>query len=237
MGRACVVIAAFNEESRIGTTVEAAGRLPEVEDVWVVDDGSRDDTAHEARRRGARTISLPRNAGKGRALMEGLRRVRADAVVLIDADLEDSAVGVAPLLASVLGGEADVAIGHVDRASSSRGFGLVKAFAARGLYVRCGRRFMSPLSGQRVLAWHALPHVLPLAPGWGVEVGMTLDAVRAGLRVAEIPVSIRHRVTGRDWRGLHHRAGQLRDIAAALAGRRLPAPSPAVTDEPLPGEG
>jgi len=237
VGRACVVIAAFNEEGRIGATVEAAGRLPDVDDVWVVDDGSRDGTGDEARRRGARVVSLPRNAGKGRALMEGLRRVRAQAVALIDADLEESAAGVAPLLAAVLDGEADLAIGHVDRASSSRGFGFVKTFAAWGLRARCGRPFMSPLSGQRALARHALRHLLPLAPGWGVEVGMTMDAVRAGLRVVEIPVSIRHRVTGRDWRGLRHRAGQVWDIAAALAGRRLPPGTLASAGDPLPGEG
>src|SRR5690606_32860013 len=181
---------------------------PEVEDVLVVDDGSRDGTAEEARRRGARVVSLPHNAGKGQALMEGLRRVRAEAVGLVDADLEESAVRVAPLLTAVLEGEADLAIGHVDPLYSSRGFGLVKAFAAWGLAGRCGRRFMSPLSGQRTLAQRALRHVLPLAPGWGVEVGMTVDAVRAGLRVVEIPVAIRHRVTGRDWRGVRHRAGQ-----------------------------
>lgn len=236
MGRACIIIPAYNEEARIGATVEAAGRLPYVEEVWVVDDGSRDGTGEEARRRGARVISLPCNAGKGRALMEGLRRVRADAVGLIDADLEHSAVGIAPLLDAVLGGEADLAIGHVDPGSSSRGLGLVKKFAAWGLYALCGRRFISPLSGQRALARRALHRVLPLAPGWGVEVGMTVDAVRGGLRVVEIPIAVRHRVTGRDWRGLRHRAGQWWDVAAALAGRRLSMGEPATWGGPLPGE-
>ena len=57
----------------------------------------------------------------------------------------------------------------------------------------------------------------PLARGWGVEVGLTVDVLLAGLRVVEVPCELHHRVSGSDWRGQLHRARQYRDVALALA--------------------
>jgi hypothetical protein len=62
--------------------------------------------------------------------------------------------------------------------------------------------------------------VQPLARGFGVEVGLTIDALRAGARVVECPVPLRHRVTGTGWRDQWHRARQYRDVRRALAARR-----------------
>ena len=61
----------------------------------------------------------------------------------------------------------------------------------------------------------------PLARGWGVEVGLTVDVVRAGLTVLEVPCELHHRVTGSDWRGQLHRAKQYRDVLRALRARGL----------------
>ena len=58
--------------------------------------------------------------------------------------------------------------------------------------------------------------MLPFARGFGMETGMTIDAVRAGFRVAEIELDLEHRATGRTLAGFVHRAGQLRDIARAV---------------------
>jgi hypothetical protein len=77
-----------------------------------------------------------------------------------------------------------------------------------------------PLSGQRAVRWEALPALLPFAPGFGVEVAMTIDALRAGLRVVEIEVDLRHNPTGRDLAGLLHRARQARAISRELTRRR-----------------
>ncbi|HEV2952100.1 MAG TPA: glycosyltransferase family 2 protein, partial [Actinomycetota bacterium] len=61
--------------------------------------------------------------------------------------------------------------------------------------------------------------------GFGVEVGMTIDAVRAGFRVVEIPIEgLSHRPTGRGVRGFAHRARQGADILAAVAARAIPRP-------------
>ena len=49
----------------------------------------------------------------------------------------------------------------------------------------------------------------PLAPGFGCEVRMTIDAVRAGLTVKEVELDLEHRATGRDASGFIHRGRQL----------------------------
>ena len=61
---------------------------------------------------------------------------------------------------------------------------------------------------------------LPLAIGWGVETGLTIDVLGAGYRVIEVPCELHHRVTGSDLRGQLHRAGQYRDVGLALLERR-----------------
>ena len=62
--------------------------------------------------------------------------------------------------------------------------------------------------------------VLPLARGFGLETGMTIDAIRAGHRVIEIELELAHRTTGRTPAGFAHRARQLYDAAQASRARR-----------------
>jgi hypothetical protein len=66
----------------------------------------------------------------------------------------------------------------------------------------------------------ALAQLLPFAEGYGMEVGMTIDAVRAGMRVGEIELDLSHLATGRTPAGFLHRARQLVDVARAYAARR-----------------
>jgi hypothetical protein len=66
----------------------------------------------------------------------------------------------------------------------------------------------------------ALRSLLPFAAGFGLETGMTIDAVRAGLRVREIELGLAHRATRRTPAGFAHRARQLVDAARAFRARR-----------------
>ena len=82
----------------------------------------------------------------------------------------------------------------------------------------------APHSGQRCLTRKAFELASPLAAGWGMEVGMTIDVLRAGLKVVEIEIDLRHRATGTDLGAQLHRAAQLRDVTRALAARGLVQP-------------
>lgn len=82
-----VIIPAYNEQGRVGKVVKAAVECDIVDEVIVVDDGSEDATADEARRAGAKVIISPKNLGKGSALKIGISNTDADIYVLLDADL------------------------------------------------------------------------------------------------------------------------------------------------------
>ncbi len=217
-GRTVALVPAADEATRVGSAVEALE--PFVDEVVVVDDGSRDGTASAALVAGATVLRASRRQGKGRAMEDALERLGpADVWVFADADLGGTSGLLTPLLEAVVGGGADLAIA-VFPTLGGGGFGLVKRTAAGLIRSVCGFEAREPLSGQRALTAAALAAVRPLAPGFGVEVAMTIDAVRAGLRVVEIPIEgLSHRPTGRGARGFAHRARQGLDIVMAVAVR------------------
>jgi hypothetical protein len=91
-----------------------------------------------------------------------------------------------------------------------------------GIRRATGQTMIAPLSGQRCLTLPAFVAARPLAHGFGVETAMTIDVLRAGYRVLEVPTQMDHRVTGNDWRAQRHRLRQLRDVLRALVPRLLP---------------
>ena len=215
-----ILVAARNEEERIaGTLARLRDAFPGAA-VVVADDGSRDRTAERAREAGAIVISLGRR-GKGEALSAAERAAPPGAVLLCDADLEGD---LRPLAAP----DVDVAIARF-AARLGGGFGIVKRLSGLLITAMAGFQPAEPLSGQRRLSPAARAACFPLAPGFGCETRMTIDAVRAGLSVEEIELDLGHRPTGRDLAGFAHRGRQLADILLACGplrcnyrGRRLP---------------
>ena len=234
--RAAAVIPAYNEELRIAATVRAAADIPGVDLVVVVDDGSADRTGHRATEAGAEVVTAPTNGGKAAAMERGAAHVaelEADddneprLLLFLDADLQESAGRAALLLEAVVNGDADVAIATLP-AQPGGGRGFVVNLARSGISDATGWLAQQPLSGQRALTRHAFEAAIPLADGFGVEVGMTIDLLRAGYKVAEVPVDLRHRVTGKDLRAQMHRVRQFwavwRALRARGVGPRLPIP-------------
>jgi glucosyl-3-phosphoglycerate synthase len=217
--RVVALVAANDEADGIGATVRALRSIPPVSLVVVADDGSRDETASRALEAGATVLRASRRRGKGGALEGALERLSAaDVWLLADADLGTSAASLEPVLREVLVGRADLAIAIPPRQAGG-GFGLVRRFACWGIRRASGFRAAAPLSGQRACTGRMLTACRPLAAGFGVEAAMTIDAVRAGGRVAEVPAGVRHRATGRGPRGFVHRGRQGLDIVRALIGR------------------
>lgn len=223
------VVPAHDEGEALSETLQALSGLTGISRIILVDDGSRDATADLARAAGAEVLAAGRPGrpvGKGRALLGGLARARdyaPEAVLLADADLGFSAALLSRLLESL--DDAHPAIIASFPPASGGGFGFVKGFARRAIRVRTGYAPAEPLSGQRALLLPALDVLPGIAPGFGAEVGMTLDLLAAGVEPLELPLPLQHRPTGRTLAGFSHRARQGVDILRTLSGARIPWPA------------
>ena len=215
-----ILVAARDEEARIGTTVEALRRAFPDGEVIVADDGSRDGTADAAEAAGAVVLRLPR-LGKGQALSAAERAAPPGRLILSDADLEGD-------LGSLDRAGADLVLAAFAERHGG-GFGIAKRTSRALIRLCSGLELREPLSGQRSLSARARDACFPLAAGFGCEVRMTIDAARRGLRVDEVELPLRHRATGRDVGGFLHRGRQLLDallaagpLAVNYRGSRLP---------------
>jgi glycosyltransferase involved in cell wall biosynthesis len=219
-----VLVAARNEADRIGDTVRALHDAFPAAALWVADDASTDGTAEAAMMAGAQVVSRGRPHGKGAnvtAAAEAALGVDAPPklVLLCDGDLGNSASRLVPLMEAVERGDCDLAVAAFSRRVGG-GFGAALGFARWAIRRRCGLETEAPISGQRAMRAEVLRAVLPFARGYGMEVGMTIDAVRAGYRLREYELDLSHRATGRSVAGFAHRARQLADFTRAYLARR-----------------
>jgi glycosyltransferase involved in cell wall biosynthesis len=214
------LIAAYNEADRISATISAVKDIPAINHVLVVDDGSTDETTSVAREAGAEVLRLNNNVGKGGALKAAVSGVKQDVVLFIDADLGKCAGEAAKLLRPVLSGEADMAIADFPKAKIKGGFGFAKGLGRWGIRHFTDIVMSEPLSGQRVVKTDLLKDI-KFESGYGLEVGMSIDILKKGCRVIEVPVEMTHRETGRDLEGIIHRGRQFIDIFGVILRRIL----------------
>ncbi len=226
-GDVAIVIPAKNESDRIRATVKAAAETPGADLVVVVDDGSRDGTAAAAESAGAIVLRHSRCRGKGVALETGAEAVRLlergddqpRLLLFLDGDLAGSAGHAAALVQPVRRGQADMTIAVFTDRVRAGGHGFVIGLSGAGIRRATGWSPAQPLNGQRCLTRAAFEAARPLAAGWGVETGLTIDLLRQGFRVTEVDVPMAHRATGGDWHAQWHRARQFAGVARALAAR------------------
>lgn len=219
--RIVVFLPAYNEAGTIGAVIRkvprdltAAGFADAAVDIVVVDDGSTDDTAALARAAGAdRVLVQPRNRGLGAAVRAGLAeavRLGADVGVMIDADNEYPPEYIPELVAPILRGEADYVLGSRFRGTIHnmrlhRRLGnyfftwLQKAllFAAPG----CGSR-VPPLtdgqSGMRAFSREVMERA-EIIHDYNYAQVITLNLVRQGFRLSEVPISYQVRTQGQSF--------------------------------------
>lgn len=217
-----VIVAAYNEADRIATTLAALAHAFPGAPLWVADDGSSDGTGLAAEAAGATVVRSERVIGKGGAVTLAAREaltVERSVALLCDGDLGESAARLGPLVDAVRKGHADLAVANFSKRVGG-GVGLAVGFARWAIRRRCGLQLRAPISGQRAMRVGLLEEVLPLAAGFGMEVGMTIDATRARARVREVDLDLYHRATGRTLGGFIHRGRQLVDFVRVYLARR-----------------
>lgn len=221
MKKVSVVIPAYNEEQHIAHTLQAVRDHVPCDEIIVVDDGSVDQTAELAKQWADTLIQLPKNRGKGYALQTGWQRASGDLILLLDGDLRESAGYAKHLLDPLAAGDCEMSIAILPGPTHKVGLGLAKGMARRGIQLLTGFSPHAPLSGQRAIRRDVLERVGRLDRGFGVEVGLTVDVLRAGYRILEVPVPFSHRITSNDIGGYLHRGKEFVAIGRALCGKWL----------------
>ena len=222
-----VIVAAYNEAPRIEATLGALAAAFPGAPLWVADDGSTDATAQIARRAGARVVRSERMIGKGGAATlaarEALEDARSDSgepiFILCDGDLAESARAAWARLPMPCGRRAPTWRSRSSPRVSEGGSASRSDSRAGRSADGAAWQLRAPISGQRALRASVLEDVLPFARGFGMEIGMTIDAARAGHRIAEVELDLSHRATGRTLSGFLHRGRQLVDFVRVYLAR------------------
>lgn len=200
------IIPALNEEASIGPVLDALrSSLPAAgvsqAEFFVVDNCSTDATARIARERGAHVINEPRR-GYGQACLAGIAALSPESqiIVFLDADGSDDPQDLPRLLAPLLNGSADFVLGsRTEAARRSGAFSPPQAFGnwlATGLMRLLFGTHYSDLGPFRVIRRESLDRLQMADTNYGWTIEMQIKAHRLGLRILEIPVNYRKRLSG-----------------------------------------
>lgn len=202
--RVAIVIPAFQEAGRIGSVVQSVIADPSFSECLVVDDGSSDDTALEASSAGADVIILPFNVGYGGVLQTGIRYLYEegyDFAVTLDGDGQHPAEHILSLVDKMRESHHDLVVGSRFIEGGryplpfTRRLGIL--FFRKILKLACGLKISDPTSGflamnrpaMRFCISHWYPTDFP-------DANALLMMSRAGLRITEVPVSMKVRKGG-----------------------------------------
>ena len=212
-GKIVAIVPVYNEEQNIKNTIINLKQISVIDEIVIVDDGSTDNTVSIVKSLEVKLISLDKNYGKGYAIKKAIDNIKYDYLLLVDGDLGESSKEVKKLIDPVISNIADVSIAKFPSPSKKSGFGLVKKFSKYGIYLLTGVRINSSLSGQRVYKKSVIDSMKYIPNNFGIEVAMTVGAIKNGFKIKEIPVSMTHRVTGRNVKGFLHRGKQFFHIS------------------------
>jgi hypothetical protein len=142
--------------------------------------------------------------------------VKTEVVVFLDADLGESAKEAYKIIDPVVDGLTDLCIASFPPPAKKGGFGLVKGTAAWAIKRAGNIEVTAPLSGQRAMTRELLDAVTPFSEAYGVELGMTINALLKGFRILEVPTTMHHNESGRDLQGFVHRGRQFVDVLRVI---------------------
>lgn len=195
-----VLIPCYNEAKTIGKVVsDFKAALPDAR-IYVYDNNSTDNTAHEAERAGA-IVRRESRQGKGNVIKSMFYEIDADVYLMVDGDDTYPAETAKEIIAPIIDGKADMVVG--DRLSTTYFTENKRAFHNWGnVLVRqtINRLFNSDihdiLSGYRAFSRDFVKNFPILAKGFEIETEMTIHALDKNLRIREVPVDYRDRPVG-----------------------------------------
>lgn len=188
-----IVIPAYNEGAVIGDLVASVRQTASWREIIVVDDGSSDDTATEARRAGAAVVRHPYKKGNGASIKSGIRAASGDVVLIMDGDGQHQASEALKIVARL--GDYDLVIGtRTADAQATLGRRVGNALLNRLATYLTGQKILDLTSGLRCARREHLRDFLHLMPnGFSTPTTTTLAFIKAGYNVYFEPVDVQQR--------------------------------------------
>lgn len=184
-----VVIPAKNEALAIFNVVSSIKALFTAVELIVVDDGSTDDTAEQAKLAGAKVISHPYSKGNGAAIKTGIRNVSCENVVFMDGDGQHDPKDIEKLISKLFQGY-DLVVGARQTGSqASIGRGIANSFYNKLASYMTGQKVEDLTSGFRAAKTDKIKEFIHLLPnGFSYPTTSTMAFFRAGYSVSYIPI-------------------------------------------------
>ena len=234
MSKIVAIIPAFNEEVALGSVILRT--LQYVDKVIVVNDGSSDKTEDVAKLAGAEVISHSSNLGKGRGLKSGFDFVQAfnennnydeffSIIVTIDGDGQNNPDEIPQLVAPIISGEADFVNGsryiEGSKEDDTPGYRRVgQKVLDKATNISSGLNITDSQSGFRAFSKKTIPFFKLNDSGFGIESEMLSEAAEAGIKIVEVPITVRYDLDGSTENPITHGIGVLLKIIKDMELRR-----------------
>lgn len=224
MIKSVAIIPAYNEEVALGSVVLRT--LQYVDRVIVVDDGSSDKTSQVAKLAGAEVINHPNNLGKGQGLRSGFQAIDSeDVIVVIDGDGQNNPDEIPNLMAPIIKENIDFVNGsryiEINAKDDTPGYRRVgQKVLDKATNISSGLSITDSQSGFRAFSKKAIPYFKMKDSGFAIESEMLSDASENGLKIAEVPISVRYDVDGSTKNPISHGVKVLLKIIKDMELRR-----------------
>jgi len=189
----CILIPTLNEEETIGEVISSFKRQG-FDNILIIDGDSTDSTREIAKRAGARVV-IQQGKGKGAAVRQAFELIDSDIIVMIDGDGTYLPSEVQRLIEPIERGEAEHVIGN--RFAYGGAFAVLHRlgnwFLNKIFSIGYGLELQDILSGYRAFTKEAVKKMTLRKEGFEIEAEMTVESVKRGIKLKEVPISYRKR--------------------------------------------
>lgn len=222
MTRIVAIIPAYNEEDALADVIAKTSQY--VDEVIIVNDGSSDRTAEVAIEAGAKLISHSTNLGKGEALKSGFEAIDDDSIIVtIDGDGQHNPDEIPAIIKPIIEDGADLVNGSRYMNGPEENTPAYRRVGQKVLdiatNISAGIKVTDSQSGFRAFSPRTKGVFRFKDTGFGIESEMLVDAAEAGLKIVEVPITVRYDLDGSTKDPVTHGVGVLIKITMDKIGR------------------
>ena len=222
MTRIVAIIPAYNEEDALADVIAKTSQY--VDEVIIVNDGSSDKTAEVAIEAGAKLISHSTNLGKGEALKSGFEVIDDDSIIVtIDGDGQHNPDEIPAIIKPIIEDGADLVNGSRYMNGPEENTPAYRRVGQKVLdiatNISAGIKVTDSQSGFRAFSPRTKGVFRFKDTGFGIESEMLVDAAEAGLKIVEVPITVRYDLDGSTKDPVTHGVGVLIKITMDKIGR------------------